>query len=430
MALFRSHWLQVVLYNLGIRFYQWGIWITSFFNEKAAQFINGRKTVFRQIKEDVVVNENYIWIHCSSLGEFEQGRPLIEKLCTAFPHYRLVLTFFSPSGYEIRKNYEGVAHVYYLPMDTLANAKHFINLLRPQMAIFIKYDFWYHYLKTLQRWQIPTLLVAASFRKDQPFFKPSGILFREMLACFDHLFVQDQKSRQLLEEIEFENVTVIPDPRIDRVAQMSQNVREHPVIRDFVKGHQVIVGGSTYEIEEGWLHRFFKNSDHDLKLIIAPHEVSRNHLKTLKEQFGNQARFYSQTSPQNLAPHVRVLIIDQVGYLNELYQYGNLALIGGGFAKSIHNILEPAAFGLPILFGPKYQKFQEAYHLIAQGGAFYVQAYEEFRPKAKDLLKKERGKRSGNICRTYIRENTGGTEQVYDYIAQRLRVPKQNFPVA
>lgn len=430
MRLLRSLRFQLLVYNFTIRLYQWAIWIASFFQQKAAQFIKGRKSVFQRLKEDVVVNENYIWIHCSSLGEFEQGRPLIEKLGKQFPYYRLVLTFFSPSGYEIRKHYKGVAHIYYLPLDTAANAEAFVNLLNPKMAIFIKYDFWYHYLHALQSRQIPTLLVAAVFRQDHPFFKPSGVIFREMLACFDHIFVQNEQSRQLLKSIEYEQVNVIPDPRIDRVFRMSQEVRDHPVIREFAKGYQIIVGGSTYEEEEDWLYRFYKDSDHDLKMLIAPHEVSKNHLETIKNKFKDQARFYSDISERNLPPHVRVLIIDQVGFLNEIYQYGNLALIGGGFAKSIHNILEPAAFGLPILFGPKYQKFQEAHHLIEKQGALCVETYEAFKSKTKSLLQRDQQKKAGSICKHYIENNTGGTEQVYHFIAQRLTVPQQNFPVA
>ena len=430
MWLIPSLKLQVLLYNLAIRFYGWAIRLAAIKNKKAKQFIKGRKGLFDRLKQDLVLNENYIWIHCSSLGEFEQGRALIEMIRTRLPHMRIVLTFFSPSGYELRKDYEYADEIYYLPLDTPGNAETFVRMLQPKLAIFIKYDLWYHYLANLSHYQIPTLLVSAKFRSDQWLFHPKAKLFHEVLHQFDHIFVQDENSRTLLANIDYYAVSLIPDTRIDRAYQIAQNQEDYPEIASFTQGHKVIIGGSTYEEEEAWLAPFIRQYDDALCIVLAPHDTSPERLKQIKQTFGNKAVFYSEYNSSHIDATKKLLVIDQVGILSGLYQYGHLALIGGGFRKSIHNILEPATFGLPIIFGPKYEMFKEANDLVTRKGAFSVQSYDNFRTHAKELLQKSKNQKAGAVCRSYIEENQGGSNQVYQFITSELSIPEiQNAPL-
>lgn len=415
--------LQEILYNLAMRAYSLAIWIAAFRNSKAKRFVKGRAGLFQQLKTNIVTNEHYIWFHCASLGEFEQGRPLIEKLRHALPHARLVLTFFSPSGYEMRKDYDHVDEVYYLPIDTPTNARHFVNLLNPKLAIFIKYDFWYNTLKALHDHQIPTILVSGRFRTDQLFFKRYGKLARRLLGFFNHFFVQDTDSRDLLASLNVQATTVIPDTRIDRVHAMVQNAKALPEIENFKNGQVLIVGGSTYDEEEAWLEQWRQSHTHPPKFIIAPHEPTEYRLKSLEQRFKNLAIRYSEIPTNQQLEDTPVLLIDRVGMLGDLYQYGDMALIGGGFRKSIHNILEPAAHGLPLLFGPNHHKFPEANALIKRGGACAIQTFDEFQRQANNWLMDSQRKTAQTACSNFINENLGGTETVYNYIIQDLDIP-------
>jgi 3-deoxy-D-manno-octulosonic-acid transferase len=416
--------LQEFLYNLVMTAYSLAIRIAAFRNSKAKRFVQGRVGLFQQLKTNIVTNEHYIWFHCASLGEFEQGRPLIEKLRHALPHVRLVLTFFSPSGYEMRKEYDHVDEVYYLPIDTPANAKQFVNLLNPKLAIFIKYDFWYNTLKALHEQQIPTLLVSGRFRTDQLFFKRYGRLARRLLEFFNHFFVQDTDSRDLLASLNIKASTVIPDTRIDRVHAMTQSAKALPEVANFKNGKIVMVGGSTYDEEEAWLQRWRESHTNPPKFIIAPHEPREERLKALEQRFKSLTIRYSEIRPNQQLENTPILLIDRVGMLGDLYQYGDLALIGGGFRKSIHNILEPAAHGLPLLFGPNHYKFPEANALIKRGGACGVQTYDEFQKQADNWLNDSQRKTAQTACRNFIKENLGGTETVYNYIIQDLDIPE------
>lgn len=416
--------LQELLYNLAMKAYSLGIRIAAYRNPKARQFVRGRAGLFQELKTNIVTNEHYIWFHCASLGEFEQGRPLIEKLRHALPHARLVLTFFSPSGYEMRKDYDQVDEIYYLPIDTPANARQFVNLLNPKLAIFMKYDFWYNTLKTLHENQIPTLLVSGRFRTDQLFFKRYGMLARRVLGFFNHFFVQDTDSQDLLASLNVHATTVIPDTRIDRVHAMMQSAKVLPEIEDFKNEGTVVIGGSTYEEEEAWLQKWRESHTNPPKLIIAPHEPTEDRLKSLQKRFGNQAIRYSEITNDQKLISAPVLIIDRVGMLGDLYQYGDLALIGGGFRKSIHNILEPAAHGLPLLFGPNHYKFPEAHALIKRGGAYAVHTFEEFRTHANNWLNEDQHETAKQACQNFINENLGGTETVYNYILKELDIPE------
>ncbi len=416
--------LQEMLYNLAMKAYSLGIRIAAYRNPKAREFVKGRNGLFQELKTNIVTNEHYIWFHCASLGEFEQGRPLIEKLRHALPHARLVLTFFSPSGYEMRKDYDQVDEIYYLPIDTPANARQFVNLMNPKLAIFMKYDFWYNTLKTLHENQIPTLLVSGRFRTDQLFFKRYGMLARRVLRFFNHFFVQDTDSRDLLASLNVQAATVIPDTRIDRVSAMTKSANDLPEIKHFKKKETVVIGGSTYDEEEAWLQKWRESRSNPPKLIIAPHEPTEDRLNDLEKRFQNQGIRYSEIRSNEQLKAAPVLLIDRVGMLGDLYQYGDLALIGGGFRKSIHNILEPAAHGLPLLFGPNHYKFPEANALIKRGGACAVHTYDEFQKQANKWLNGSHRENAKKACGNFINENLGGTETVYNYIIKELDIPE------
>lgn len=415
--------LQEVLYNLAMYGYGLLIRLASYRNEKARKFLEGRNGLFRELRTNIVTNEHYIWFHCASLGEFEQGRPLIEQIRSRLPHARLVVTFFSPSGYELCKDYDYVDEIYYLPIDTLANARKFVTLLRPKVAIFMKYDFWYNHLRVLREEDIPTLLVSGRFRRDQLFFRGYASLARQLLQYFDHFFVQDQNSQSLLKELGVTGCTVIPDTRIDRVQNLVAQVGTLPELESFRNGRTVMIGGSTYEEEETWLQQWQASLDHPPKLVIAPHEPSADRVQQLQSQFRGRSVRYTQLNEPSEAEDAEVLLIDKVGLLGELYQYGHLALIGGGFRKSIHNILEPAAHGLPLLFGPNHHKFPEARALIDSGGALSVDTYEAFSTQANRWLDPAQRVEASKACRAFIAQNQGGTDVVYQYIIQTLDIP-------
>ncbi len=409
--------LQEALYNATIRFYWQAIKLGSYFNPKAAKFIKGRDNGLNEVLNKAVINENYIWFHCASLGEFEQGRPIIESLRSDYPHYRILLTFFSPSGFETSKDYEHADEILYLPIDTQRNAQAFVKAFKPHLAVFIKYDFWYHYLKELRKQNIPTVLVSGVFRKEQRFFKSWGSIFKAMLPTFDHFFVQDDHSGRLLQGLGYNNYSVIPDSRVDRVYEITRNAAQDITIQSFVGNALVVIGGSTYEIEEDWLLKLLDQYEGHVRIIIAPHNPSQARIESLKQKAGDRMTFYSSNEQDLSKP---IMVVDQIGLLNRLYRYGHVAVIGGGFEKSIHNILEPAAFGLPIIFGPKYDKFNEAHDLIRKGGAFAVEDFDSFYDKIQPLIEKGQYQEIGSIGENYILQNRGGSDQVLSYVKQFL----------
>ncbi|MBX2906636.1 MAG: 3-deoxy-D-manno-octulosonic acid transferase [Taibaiella sp.] len=366
--------MSLLLYNLSIRLYRFGIGVSSLSNEKAKSWIVGRRDWRQHMAGRLQPGECRIWIHCSSLGEFEQGRPLIELIRKRYPDYKIVLTFFSPSGYEPRKNYDGADYVFYLPMDSAANARDFIGLVQPALALFVKYEFWYHYLSELKGNNIPTLLVSAAFRANQPFFQRHGSLFRTMLHCFTHLHVQDAASAELLRSIGIsQNVSVTGDTRYDRVAAIRAGIREIPEAVAFRGDCKILIAGSSWPEDETILRRCLNDLPPDWKLIIAPHEIDVSHINQLKDLFGDNAVTFSVLHMERAQASRRVLIIDNMGMLSSLYAYGNIAWVGGGFRKGgIHNTLEPAVFGTPIIMGPVYKKFVEAVKLVELGAAFPV----------------------------------------------------------
>ncbi|MDQ2657736.1 MAG: 3-deoxy-D-manno-octulosonic acid transferase [Bacteroidota bacterium] len=414
-----------VLYNISIFFLGLGLRVLSLFNAKARDFVTGRKEIFRKIREALGNNQSpIVWVHCASLGEFEQGRPVIEALKRKFPDHKIFLTFFSPSGYRVRKNYASADFVFYLPLDTKRNAKKFVTLVSPRLAIFIKYEFWYHYSRTLKKRKIPLISVSSIFRKDQFFFRKAGNFNRRILKSVTHFFVQNQQSVELLRSINFYNATVSGDTRFDRVREIVDRGVEIEIARKFKGGEKVMVVGSAWPEDIDVMRPFINEAR--LKFIIAPHEIHEHQLTALQRSLVVKSILYSQAEEANLED-ASVLIIDNVGMLSSLYRYGEFAYIGGGLGKGLHNILEAACYGIPVLFGNRnYEKFQEAVDLINRGGAFTVADYPDLKKKYELLNTPETFLLACEVCRQYVSENTGATDRVMDYCAGVLETkPKK-----
>jgi 3-deoxy-D-manno-octulosonic-acid transferase len=412
--------VQLFFYNLFLSIYLFVLRFASFFNEKAKRWVHGRKDILQVIKITLPHYDNRIWMHCSSLGEFEQGRPLIEKIKKQYPQYHFILTFFSPSGFEAVKNYEHADFVFYLPMDNRKTAKQFLRLVRPMMAIFVKYEFWYYYLSRLNRRKIPTILISAAFRPSQPFFKWYGGLFRKMLSFFDHIFVQDQESKKLLADIGINKVMVGGDTRYDRVSEIASAAKSFSFIEKFKGDSPLLVAGSTWPDDEKIVASVFQTLPTNWKMIIAPHEIHGNHISEVLDLFGKQAVLYSSLS-ENRPMRERVLVIDNIGMLSSIYRYGEIAFVGGGFLKGgIHNVLEPAVFGLPVFFGPVYEKFVEAKFMVENGFAFPVKNSEELKNGIQPFLS-DQGKLQSlqSEIRSAITGQTGATDKIFSLIEEK-----------
>ena len=404
---------MIFFYQATIFFYSLAVKATSLFNPKAAQFVRGRKNWYKKLESKVDIGSRYIWFHCASLGEFEQGRPLIEMIKKQFPEFKVLLTFFSPSGYEIRKNYDLADIVAYLPLDTRRNAQKFIRLIQPEKAFFIKYEYWYFFMDELKKNSIPLYIVSAIFRESQQFFKKSilGSWYRKILFKVDHFFVQNENSAQLLASVGLKNYTVTGDTRFDRVATLAKNAKQIPVVEKFGKNVPVLIAGSTWKPDEELLAEFI-NSHSEIKWIIAPHEVTESNIKRIEELLKAPHIRLSRADEGNMRRY-QILVVDSVGLLSSLYRYGTLAYIGGGFGVGIHNVLEAATFGLPVIFGPNYKKFQEAVDLINRGGAFSIQNYGELENILLKMFENsEQRLASGSVSRKYVNKNRGSTEQV------------------
>jgi 3-deoxy-D-manno-octulosonic-acid transferase len=398
------------IYNIGVRLYFLVVYLASFFNRKAKLWINGRKN------QSFVSLNGCIWFHFASLGEFEQGRPVLEQLKN--PENKIVITFFSPSGYEIRKNTPLADAVYYLPLDTKANACQFIDALRPKMAIFTKYEYWYHFFNEAHRRNIPLYIISSIFRPGQVFFKWYGSLHRKMLGFVSHFFVQDEGSKTLLHQLNIQNVTVSGDTRFDRVWANAQQPKEIALVNEFKNGHKVFIAGSTWPQDEQLIATLVTQYP-DWKFIIAPHEIRDDKIQKLISLLpqGSAIR-YSKYSP--LATHhspLTTLIIDNIGMLSSLYQYGDIAYIGGGFGAGIHNTLEAAAFGLPVIFGPNYLKFKEAGDLVEMQAGFSITNEDTLKNITNELVNNQLFySTAGEKARTYVQHNTGATATILDHI--------------
>jgi 3-deoxy-D-manno-octulosonic-acid transferase len=409
--------------------YRAAISIASLWNAKAKLWINGRKDIFEQLRSKVnpdryrdqnpiAVGSKVIWFHCSSLGEFEQGRPVLENLKKQIPNSKFLLTFFSPSGFETKKDYKGADWVFYLPIDSKKNAKQFLDIVKPALVVFVKYDYWYYYLIECKNRNIPLLMISAIFRNEQPFFKWYGSLHRKMLNCFTHFFVQDKESLTLLESISINNVTIAGDTRFDRVSAIAENIKPIEEVEKFCGSSPVLVAGSTWPTDEKIIKDALEEFPH-LKLIIAPHEIHEEHLQQLKSLYTDSI-FFSELKTYNLEPKTqRFLIIDNIGMLSRLYYYATITYVGGGFNKGIHNTLEPAVYGKPVFFGSNYKKFKEAIGLIEAGGGICVTSSIEL----VSLLKRFLNNRSElELCSKnsfeFVNQNKGATEKILSYIEE------------
>ena len=419
--------MAIFFYNIFLFLYRAGIGIASLWNNKAKLWIEGRKNIFEQLTSKFNPdsyrdqNSKLIWFHCSSLGEFEQGRPVLEKLKIQNPNSKFLLTFFSPSGFEIRKDYKGADWVFYLPSDSRKNAKQFFNIVNPSLVVFVKYDFWYYYLTECKKRNIPLLMVSGIFRKDQPFFNWYGTLHRKMLNCFTHFFVQDKESFDLLKSIKINNATAAGDTRFDRVSEIAENFKPIGEIEKFCGSSQILVAGSTWPDDEKLIKDATANLP-NLKIIIAPHEIHKEHIDQLKSIFPD-AVLYSTLIAQSSQPITsNCLIIDNIGMLSKLYHYATITYVGGGFNKGIHNTLEAAVYGKPVLFGPNYKKFKEAIGLIETGGGFCINSSTELSAILQKFInnKNELELRSKNSF-DFVNQNRGATEKILHYIeANRL----------
>lgn len=407
---------MALIYTLGIFFYSLAIRVAALFNPKAKQFVVGRKNWQKQLQSKIDKEASYVWFHCASLGEFEQGRPVIESLKRQFPNYKIILTFFSPSGYEIRKNYEGADVVSYLPLDTKQNARAFLNTVQPKKVFFVKYEFWYNYINEIKELQIPLYIISAIFREKQQFFKntPWGKWYRRMLFNFEHIFIQDQTSAELLKTIGITNFTISGDTRFDRVAEIAAGAKQFEIVEKFTTTATTVIAGSTWKPDEELLVEFINNYNNTdkVKFIIAPHEVSPSNINRIHQLLKKPAISYSKIANTSISGF-NVLIIDSIGILSSLYQYGNVAYIGGGFGVGIHNILEAATFGLPVIFGPLYTKFKEAVDLVKEKGAFSIQNYNELERLLNLLIsQKNELKNASEISKIYVEKNVGSTKLI------------------
>lgn len=376
----------------------------------------GRKRIFSRLSEALRTEKrSLVWMHCASLGEFEQGRPVLEMLREQYPNYALLLTFFSPSGYEIRKNYEGADYVFYLPVDRRRHARKFIDIVQPRLALFVKYEFWFHYLNTLHKNRIPTVLFSAHFQKDQPFFKPYGGLFRKMLSFYRKIFVQDESSKTLLEGIGQNHVEVAGDTRFDRMAKVLAVSKDFPAVVDFKQNNKLIVVGSSWPDDETFLKKIvYEVKNQDYKLLIVPHEVQEPNIQRILNLFGSEACLW--TAPADVLREKKVAVVNTVGQLSFLYRYADVAWVGGGFGKGIHNILEPGVFSIPVFFGPNYQRFREAVEMCQVGGALSVTKDQLFAAYLKDPQKlNAMGREAGNYVATHL----GATKKLMDYLAEK-----------
>ena len=414
-----------MIYNIVIYFVLWGIAIASLFNEKVRKMWRGEREAFKILKQKVDPNAKYIWFHAASLGEFEQGRPLMERIRKDYPQYKTLLTFYSPSGYEVRKNYEGADIICYMPVDTRLNAIRFLRLVRPVMAFFIKYEFWSNFLHILKHRNIPTYSVSSIFREDQVFFKWYGRSYAGVLKCFTRFFVQNEESKQLLKGIGITAVDVVGDTRFDRVLQIKEAAKHLPICEAFRTGvassqsadvphhdFKVFVAGSSWPPDENVFIPFF-NEHKDWRLLIAPHVIAEEHLKLILSLIKDKKVVrYTQTTPEEAA-EADVLIIDCFGLLSSMYNYGDVAYIGGGFGVGIHNTLEAAVWNMPVIFGPNNKKFQEAQGLLKSGGGFEINTYEDFSGLMSSLMNDETFlKQAGDKAGTFVAHLAGATDKV------------------
>jgi 3-deoxy-D-manno-octulosonic-acid transferase len=390
--------------------------VVALFNPKIKLFVDGRKNILHLLEQKIKPEDKTIWIHCASLGEFEQGLPIIEGLKKLYPSHKTILTFFSPSGYEVKKNSNAADVIIYLPLDTKTNARKFIKLLHPELVIFIKYEFWPNYLAELKQQNIKTYLVSGIFRKDQAFFKWYGKWMQKSLLSFNHFFVQNENSKLLLHKINLTNTTISGDTRFDRVLTIISRNNSLDFIELFKNDTLTIVYGSSWTEDEAVYLDFINTSTTPIKHIIAPHNINKNHIENLKNSISKSVVLYSNMDNKNLAEY-DVFIIDTVGLLTKIYNYADIAFVGGAFKTGLHNILEPAVFGVPIIIGPEYHKFQEASDLVNKKGVLIVNSKNDYQKTIKSLVNSEELRiQKGMINSTYITGKSGATKKIMRFL--------------
>lgn len=404
-----------MLYNLAIGIYDLAVHLVAPFSRKPRKMMKGHWVVYDLLRQQMESDSKYIWFHAASLGEFEQGRPLIEQIREKYPDYKILLTFFSPSGYEVRKNYHGADIICYLPFDKPRNVKKFLDILNPCMAFFIKYEFWKNYLDELHKRRIPVYSISSIFRRDQIFFKWYGGTYRNVLKDFDHLFVQNEASKRFLSKIGITRVTVAGDTRFDRVLQIRDDAKELPLVEKFKGGSFTLVAGSSWGPDEDLFIEYFNNHP-EIKLIIAPHVIDENHLVEIINKLKRPYVRYTKANDKNVVK-ADCLIIDCFGLLSSIYRYGEVAYIGGGFGVGIHNTLEAAVYGIPVVFGPKYQKFMEANQLLQAKGAYSINDYQGLESLLNRFLNdKPFLCETGSNAGSYVISNSGATDKIMHMI--------------
>lgn len=412
-----------VFYKISIFFLGLGLRIMSLFNTKAREFVTGREGIFQRMDEALKHNtQPLIWVHCASLGEFEQGRPVIEALKTEFSDHGIFLTFFSPSGYRVRKDYPNADYVFYLPLDTASNARRFVRKVKPRLAIFIKYEFWFFYSRALRKKNIPLISISSIFRPDQFFFRKTGSFNRKILKNVTHFFVQNQESIELLRSINLYNATLSGDTRFDRVKEIADRKEEIPLAKAFKGNEKAFVVGSAWPEDLDVLIPFI--NENRLKFFIAPHEIDENYIQHLRQALTVKSILYTEAEnkEKEAVGEYRVMIINNVGLLSRLYRYGEFAFIGGAYGKGLHNILEAAAYGIPVMFGNKnYQKFQEANDMINRGGAYPIVDYPDLKKKYEGLNVPETFFLACEVNRQYVEENIGATDRIMAYCRSVLK---------
>lgn len=414
--------MSKILYNIFLLLYSSGVQVASLWNSKAAKWVKGRKNIFSEINHKLKdIQGQPVWMHCASLGEFEQGRPLLEEIRKNYPQQNIILSFFSPSGYEVMKDYKAADYVCYLPMDSALHAKKFLDAVNPCLTLWVKYEYWFFYLQELKKRNIPTLLVSGIFRDGQPFFKWYGHIWRKMLLSFTHFFVQNKESKELLKLLGYDNnVSMNGDTRFDRVLEIAKHFVPVPYIEEFCGNSKVVVAGSTWEEDEIELLHFI-NTNPDTRFIIAPHEIDEGNMSDVKDEFPKSI-LYSQlqaSAIQQPLPHV--LIIDNVGMLSRLYKYADVTYVGGGFgADGVHNVLEAAVYGKPVVFGPVYEKFDEALGLVQAGGGISIDGPVKLDAVLKNLLDDEAScRQKGEAAKNYVIAHAGASKKILQYIYEK-----------
>ena len=405
-----------MLYNLVIYLYLFGVKLAALFSEKPALMVKGHRQVFDLLRDHIDRQAKYIWFHAASLGEFEQGRPLIERIRREHPDYKILQTFFSPSGYEVRKNYQGADLVCYLPFDTPRNVRRFLDLTQPVMAFFVKYEFWQNYLNELHRRHIPTYSVSSIFRPNQVFFRWYGRGYRQVLHTFAHLFVQNEESLRLLQSIGVRQASIVGDTRFERVLDICRQAKQLPLVERFKGNSLTLVAGSSWGPDEDIFIDYF-NAHPELKLVIAPHVVNDTHLKEIISKVKRPCLRYTEATEANVA-QVDCLIIDCYGLLSSIYRYGEISYVGGGFGVGIHNVLEAAVYGIPVFFGPNNKKFQEAQQLLQCCGAFEIAGADDFNRQMDSFLTDEAAlQKAGQAAGNYVSSHAGALEKIMKHLS-------------